>query len=91
MQEKLCGQGRPVKAKLCPGSTVDDLSRHINPTIRKPTEMIIHIVINDARSSTYREIQDNLVKSKALLNEKLPQCKVWLSTPTLRTGNGKPL
>ena len=22
-------------------------------------------------------------------NLKLPQCKVWLSTPTLRTGNGK--
>ena len=91
VQEKLCGQGRPVKAKLCPGSTVDDLSRHINPIIRKPTDMIIHIVINDARSSTSREIQDNLVKSKALLNEKLPQCKVWLSTPTLRTDNGKPL
>ena len=36
-----------------------------------------------------REIQDNLLKSKALVNEKLPQCKVWLSTPTLRTDNGK--
>ena len=23
------------------------------------------------------------------VKEKLPQCKVWLSTPTLRTDNGK--
>ena len=30
-----------------------------------------------------------MLKLKALVNEKLPQCKVWLSTPTLRTDNGK--
>ena len=51
--------------------------------------MIIHIGKNDAPSSTFREIQDNLLKLKALVNEKLPQCKDWLSTPTLRTDNGK--
>ena len=43
--------------------------------------MIIHTGTNDAHSSTSREIQDNLLKLKALVNEKLPQCKVWLSTP----------
>ena len=51
--------------------------------------MIIHTGTNDTPSSTSREIQDNLLKLKALVNEKLPQCKVWLSTPTLRTDNGK--
>ena len=51
--------------------------------------MIIHIGTKDAPSSTSREIQDNLLKLKALVNEKLPQYKVWLSTPTLRTDNGK--
>ena len=51
--------------------------------------MIIHIGTNDAPSSTPTEIQDNLLKLKALVDEKLPQCKVWLSTPTLRTDNGK--
>ena len=43
--------------------------------------MIIHIGTNDAPSSTSTEIQDNLLKLKALVNKKLPQCKVWLSTP----------
>ena len=90
VEEKLCGQGRLVKVKRFPGSTVDDLSHHIIPIIRKkPTNMIIHTGTNDAPSSTSREIQDNLLKLKSLINEKLPQCKVWLSTPTLRTDNGK--
>ena len=51
--------------------------------------MIIQTGTNDTPSSTSREIQGNLLKSKALGNEKLPQCKVWLSTLILRTDNGK--
>ena len=51
--------------------------------------MVIQIGANYAPSSTSREIQDNILKSKSLVNEKLPQCKVWFSTPTLRTDNGK--
>ena len=76
--------------KRFPGSTVDDLSHHIIPIIRKkPPNMIKHIGTNGAPSSTSREIQDSLLKLKALVNEKLPQCKVSLSTPTLKTDNGK--
>ena len=33
---------------------------------------------NDTSSSTSREIQDNFLKLQSLVNEKLPQCKVWL-------------
>ena len=51
--------------------------------------MIIHTGTNDAPSPTSREIHDNFLKLKALVNEKLPQCKVWVSIPTLRTDNGK--
>ena len=83
-------QGTLVKVKSFPVSTVDDLSHHIISIKRKkPTNMIIHTGTNDAHSSTSREIQDNLLKLKALVNEKLPECKVWLSTLTLRTDNGK--
>ena len=58
-------------------------------TLRVKNYLIVHTGTNDAPSSTSREIQDNLLKLKALVNEKLPQCKVCLSTPTLRTDNGK--
>ena len=51
--------------------------------------MIIHIGTNDIPRSTSREIQDNLLNLKSLVNEKLPQCKISLSTPMLRTDNGK--
>ena len=89
-EENLFGQGCLVKVKYFPGSTVDDLSHHIIPiTRKKPTNMIIHTGKNDAPSSSPREILDNLLKLKALVNEKLPQCKVWLSTPTLRADNVK--
>ena len=84
--------GHLVKIKLFPGSTVDNLSHHIIPIIRKKsTNMIIHIRTNDAPSSMPKEgkIQDNLLKLKSLAKEKLPQRKVWLSTPTLRTDNRK--
>ena len=38
--------------------------------------MIIHIGTNDAPSSTSTEIQDNLLKLKYLVNEKLPHCQI---------------
>ena len=87
VKEKLFGQGRLIKVKRFPGSTVDDLSHYTIPIIRKkPINMIIHI-----RQTTLsvQLIQDNLLKLKSLVNEKLHQWKVWLSTPTLRTDNGK--
>ena len=92
VRKRSCGQGHLVKIKLFPGSTVDNLSHHIIPIIRKKsTNMIIHIRTNDAPSSMPKEgkIQDNLLKLKSLAKEKLPQRKVWLSTPTLRTDNRK--
>ena len=90
VEETLCGQGRLVKVKGFPGLTVGDLSHHIIPILRKKlTNMIVHIGTNDAPSSMSKEIQDNLLKLKSWVNEKLPQCKVCLSTPTLRTDNGK--
>ena len=49
VEENLCGQGRVVKIKRFPSSTVDELSHHIIPIIqKKPTNMIIYIETNDA-------------------------------------------
>ena len=73
MEEILCGQGHPGKVKRFPRSTVDYLSHNIIPIIRKkPINIIVHIRTNNAPSSTSREIQDNLLKLKSLVNEMLP-------------------
>ena len=73
VEENLCGQGRLFKIKRFPGSTADDLSHHIIPKIRKkPTNVIIDTGTNDVPSLTSKEIQDNILKLKFLVNEMLP-------------------
>ena len=90
VEETLCGQGRVVKVKRFPGSTVHDLIHHVIPIkLKKPTNLIMHIGTNDPPYPTSTEYQDNLLKLKSLVNEKLLQCKVWLPTPILRVDNGK--
>ena len=65
-----------------PSSTVDDLSHHIIPIIqKKPTNMIIHTGTNDAPSSTSSEIQDNLLKLIALVNQKYLNVKFGYQLP----------
>ena len=50
---------------------------------------ITHIGTNDATHSTSREILDTLLKLKTLIKETLPETKITLSTPTIRSDNGK--
>ena len=65
---------------------MDHLSQHITPIIRKK----LTTLTEDAGTNpSSRDIQDNMLKLKSLFNEKLPQSKVWLSTPTLGSNNGK--
>ena len=63
MEEKLYGNVmRLIIVKRFHGSTVDDISYHIIQIIlKKPTNMIIHIVTNE-------EIQDNLLNHLLNLN-----------------------
>ena len=43
----------------------------------------------DAKNLPSRTVLDNLLKLKALLKDRLPTCRAFLSTPTLRTDDGK--
>ena len=63
MEEKLYGNVmRLIMVKRFHGSTVDDISYNIIQIIlKKPTNMIIHIVTNE-------EIQDNLLNHLLNLN-----------------------
>ena len=72
-----------MEEKLC------EQERLVKVYKKKPTNVIIRIGTNDAPGSALRKIQDNLLKLRSLVNEKLPQCKVWLSNSTLRIDKGK--
>ena len=76
--------------KNFPGTTVDDLNHHIISLLQKrPSHVKVHAGTNDAYHSTSREILNKLLNFKSLIQEKLPGCKVFISTPTLRSDNGK--
>ena len=83
-------KGRVVKVQNFQPATVDDMKHHIIPLLPKgPSFFIIHAGTNDATYSTSWKILDNLLTLKFFIINNLPNCKVVVSTPTLRNGDGK--
>ena len=56
---------------------------------KKPSHIIVHAGTNDAYHSTSREILNKLLNFKSFIQEKFPDCKVFILTPTLRSDNVK--
>ena len=83
-------KGRVVTAHNFLCATVDDMKHQVIPLLRKePRFIIIHAGTNDAPYLTSRRMLDNLITLKSFINDKLPNCKVVISTPALRTDDGK--
>ena len=86
LQEGLCRGGRNVKVRNFPGAAADDLNHHIIPLLQqKPSHTIVHAGKNDAYHSTSRKILNKLLNFKTLIQEKLPDCNLYISTPTQRS------
>ena len=72
------------------GADVDKLRHRLIPILEKrPSHLFLHGGTNDAASSTSREILDKLLSLKSLIISKIPNCKVYISTSTFRSDNGK--
>ena len=83
-------KGRVVKVHNFRGGTVDDMKHHFIPLLRnEPSFVIIHAGTNDAPYLTSRKILDNVLTLKSFITDNLPNCEVIISTPTLRTDDGK--
>ena len=66
------------------------MKHHVIPLLRKePSFIIVHAGANGTPCLTSRKILDNLITLKSFITDKLPNCKVVISTPTLRTDDGK--
>ena len=88
LEKGLCGGGRSVNVRKFPGATVDVLNHHIIPLLKKkPSHIVLYARTNDAYHSMFREIINKLLNFKALIQEKLPDCKVFVSTPKLHSYN----
>ena len=71
-------------------ATISDIHHYLIPLLRKnPSNIILHTGTNDTGASTSRDILNDIISLKNSLNETLPECKVFISTPTIRVDNGK--
>ena len=60
------------------------------PIVRKkPRHLIIHARTNDAKRFTSRKTLNQLLNLKRFVSEQVPDCKVIISTPTVRSDDEK--
>ena len=66
------------------------MRHNLMPIIRKkPSHWIIHAGANNAKRFTSREILNQLLNLKKFVSEPVPDCKVIISTPAVRSDDGK--
>ena len=66
------------------------MAHYLTPIIqKKPSTIILHVGTNNATDLPSRTVLDNLLKLKALVKDSLPTSRVFISTPTLCTDDGK--
>ena len=81
---------RSVKVRKFPGTTADNLRHHALPIIRKqPKYLIINAGTNDAVKFTSRNILNKLLQLKSFIQKNLPDAEITISSPKLRSDNGK--
>ena len=87
----LCRRGRNVKVlrlriRHFPGAPVDDLSHHIIPLF-KGSLVISYYGTNYTCRSTSRKILKKLLNFKTLIQERSPDCNVYILAPKLQSNN----
>ena len=86
----LSGKDRNVIVIPRNGARITDVKFQLMKIVpNKPPHVIFHVGTNNATSDTSRQICDDLLFLKFLINEKLPECIVSISCPIMRLDNGK--
>ena len=66
------------------------MEHYLIPVIqKKPSNIILHVGTNNAKNLPSQTVLEIFLKLKALVKDGLPTCRVFISTPTLRTDDGK--
>ena len=89
-EDRLRTKNHVVKVRNFSGANVEDVRHNLIPLIRKkPSHLIIHAGMNDAKKFTSREILGQYLNLKKFVSEQVPDCKVIILTPTIRPDDGK--
>ena len=84
-EKRLSRNNKLVKVRTFPGAKVQDMFHYLVPLIiKRPDNIIIHCGTNNSDRSEAQEIVDDLLKLKLFILERLPECKVIFSNPTVR-------
>ena len=89
-EDRLRRKKQVVKVRNFLGAKVEDIRRNLIPIIeKKPSHLTIHVGKNDTKRFTAREILDRLLNLKKFVSDQVPDCKVIILTPIVRSADGK--
>ena len=89
IEEKRLSRKFNVKVRAFPGADIRDMYDFLEPLLKKrPTYIVLHIGSNDSTNRSPDDILYRLDALKAHIMTKLPDAKIYLSCPTIRTDNG---
>ena len=79
-----------VKVRSFPGATTHDMKDYLKPLLKKkPDNVILHIGTNNAVNEPSRNILNEILMLKTMVENTLPSAKVVVSNVITRTDNGK--
>ena len=81
---------KTVKVRSFPGSTVEQMYKNVGPLLKKKPDVIfLHVGTNDAVKKTSDNIIDDILKLKHFIELQLPDTKIIISCPIMRTDDTK--
>ena len=84
-EKRLSRNNKLVRVRSFPGAKVQDMFHYLVPLIiKRPDNIIIHCGTNNSDRSEAQEIVDDLLKLKLFILERLPECNIIFSHPTVR-------
>ena len=88
--ERNLSNDHSVKVRKSPQVTVHNLQHHALPVIWKQSKYLItHPGTNNTVKFTSRDSLNKLFQLKSFIQENSPDAEIAISTPTLRSDNGK--
>lgn len=82
---KMSNKENRVSVRSFPGSTVEDMSDYIRPTIKsQPDNLILHVGTNNLKNSEPLEIAEAIVKICEKIEHSSPNTKIAVSELTIR-------
>ena len=90
IEQKRISGNRSVKIRIFPSGTTHDMYDYLKPLLKKNSDNIIwHIGTNSSVNETSRDILNEILSLKNLIEKLRPKCKVIVSNIIYRSDNGK--